>query len=172
MRYLKTYRLFEGYQSESEVAEICKVYNIRYLKTYESMDDLASDSYHRRQKRMKTLEDMSLDLLEENFIVEVSSEVLSRSDKYIIVNIHKKIEPSPLGMYGAPRFDYNKIKDILLSMVSYMDSEEHSMSIEVTGEYVHNTIPVELKEEELYLKYKPEVKVNYPIGQLVIKFKE
>ena len=29
MRYLKTYRLFEGYQSESEVAEICKVYNIR-----------------------------------------------------------------------------------------------------------------------------------------------
>jgi hypothetical protein len=75
-------------------------------------------------------------------------------------------------MYGAPRFDYNKIKDILLSMVSYMDSEEHSMSIEVSGEYVHNTIPVELKEEELYLKYKPEVKVNYPIGQLVIKFKE
>ncbi len=142
------------------------------------MADLAGDSYHRRQERMRTLEDMSLDLLDENFIVEVKSEVLSRDDKYIIVNIHKKIEPSPLGMYGAPRFDYNKIKDTLLSMVSYMESERHSMSIEVSDKYVHNTIPVELKEEELYLKYKnkhtrlPEVKVNYPIGQLVIKFKE
>ena len=131
------------------------------------MADLAGDSYHRRQERMRTLEDMSLDLLDENFIVEVK-----RVDKYIIVNIHKKIEPSPLGMYGAPRFDYNKIKDTLLSMVSYMESEGHSMSIEVSDKYVHNTIPVELKEEELYLKYKPEVKVNYPIGQLVIKFKE
>lgn len=142
------------------------------------MADLAGDSYHRRQERMRTLEDMSLDLLDENFIVEVKSEVLSRVDKYIIVNIHKKSEPSPLGMYGAPRFDYNKIKDTLLSMVSYMESEGHSMSIEVSDKYVHNTIPVELKEEELYLKYKnkhtrlPEVKVNYPIGQLVIKFKE
>lgn len=142
------------------------------------MADLAGDSYHRRQERMRTLEDMSLDLLDENFIVEVKSEVLSRVDKYIIVNIHKKSAPSPLGMYGAPRFDYNKIKDTLLSMVSYMESEGHSMSIEVSDKYVHNTIPVELKEEELYLKYKnkhtrlPEVKVNYPIGQLVIKFKE
>lgn len=145
---------------------------MRYLKTFESMADLAGDSYHRRQERMRTLEDMSLDLLDENFIVEVKSEVLSRDDKYIIVNIHKKSAPSPLGMYGAPRFDYNKIKDTLLSMVSYMESEGHSMSIEVSDKYVHNTIPVELKEEELYLKYKPEVKVNYPIGQLVIKFKE
>ncbi len=151
---------------------------MKYLKTYESMADLASDSYHRRQKRIKTLEDMSLDLLEENFIVEVSSEVLSRSDKYIVVNIHKKIEPSPLGMYGAPLFDYNKIKDILLSMVSYMDSEEHSMSIEVSDKYVHTLIPVELKGEELCLKDRVSridgsyLMVNYPIGQLVIKFKE
>lgn len=154
---------------------------MRYLNTYklfESMSDLAGDSYHRRKERMRTLEDMSLDLLDENFIVEVSSEVLSRDDKYIIVNIHKKSEPSPLGMYGAPRFDYNKIKDTLLSMVSYMESEGHSMSIEVSDKYVHNTIPVELKGEELYLKFQLKITgrldhmVDYPIGQLVIKFKE
>jgi hypothetical protein len=150
---------------------------MRYLKTFESMSDLAGDSYHRRQESMRTLEDMSLDLLDENFIVEVSSEVLSRSDKYIIVNIHKKSEPSPLGMYGAPRFDYNKIKDTLLSMVSYMESEGYSIrSIEVSDKYVHNLVPVELKGENLYLKYQipvhEQTEMNYPIGQLVIKFKE
>ena len=89
---------------------------MRYLKTYESMADLASDSYHKRQERLRTLEDMSLELWDENFNVQVGSEVLSRDDKYIKVNIHKKSEPSPLGMYGAPRFDYNKIKDTLLSI--------------------------------------------------------
>ena len=155
---------------------------MRYLKTYESMADLASDSYHKRQERLRTLEDMSLELWDENFNVQVGSEVLSRDDKYIKVNIHKKSEPSPLGMYGAPRFDYNKIKDTLLSMISYMESEGYPIkSIEVSNKYTHDLIPVELKgnsaqwfqnEEELYLKYKPDQMVNYPIGQLLIKFKE
>ena len=137
------------------------------------MSDLASDSYNKRQQRLRTLEDMSLELWDENFNVQVSSEVLSRDDKYIKVTMQKKSEPSPLGAYGAPRFDYNKIKDTLLSMVSYMESEGYSIrDIEVSSKYVHNLIPVQLKEEELYLKFKPEEKINYLIGQLVIKFKE
>ena len=134
------------------------------------MSDLASDSYNKRQERLRTLEDMSLELWDENFNVQVSSEVLSRDDKYIKVTMQKKSEPSPLGMYGAPRFDYNKIKDTLLSMVSYMESEGYSIrEIEVSGKYSHNLIPVQLKEEELYLKFKPEEKMNYLIGQLIIK---
>ena len=137
------------------------------------MSDLASDSYNKRQERLRILEDMSLELWDENFNVQVSSEVLSRVDKYIKVTIQKKSEPSPLGAYGAPRFDYNKIKDTLLSMVSYMESEGYSIrDIEVSSKYVHNLIPVQLKEEELYLKFKPEEKMNYLIGQLIIKFKE
>ncbi len=137
------------------------------------MSDLASDSYNKRQERLRTLEDMSLELWDENFNVQVSSEVLSRDDKYIKVTMQKKSEPSPLGAYGAPRFDYNKIKDTLLSMVSYMESEGYSIrDIEVSSKYVHNLIPVQLKEEELYLKFKPEEKMNYLIGQLIIKFKE
>jgi len=161
-------------EANKRVGHYKKFKCMKHLKKYfESMADLAGDSYNKRQERLRTLEDMSLDLWDENFNVQVGSEVLSRDDKYIKVNIHKKSEPSPLGMYGAPRFDYNKIKDTLLSMVSYMESEGYSIrDIEVSDKYVHNTIPVELKEEELYLKYKPEVKVNYPIGQLVIKFKE
>jgi hypothetical protein len=137
------------------------------------MSDLASDSYNKRQERLRTLEDMSLELWDVNFNVQVSSEVLSRDDKYIKVTMQKKSEPSPLGAYGAPRFDYNKIKDTLLSMVSYMESEGYSIrDIEVSSKYVHNLIPVQLKEEELYLKFKPEEKMNYLIGQLIIKFKE
>jgi hypothetical protein len=137
------------------------------------MSDLASDSYNKRQERLRTLEDMSLELWDVNFNVQVSSEVLSRDDKYIKVTIQNKRQSSPLGAYGAPRFDYNKIKDTLLSMVSYMESEGYSIrEIEVSDKYVHNLIPVELKDEKLYLKYRPEQMVNYPIGQLVIKFKE
>jgi hypothetical protein len=149
---------------------------MRHLKSYkifESMSDLASDSYNKRQERLRTLEDMSLELWDENFNVQVSSEVLSRDDKYIKVTIQNKRQSSPLGAYGAPRFDYNKIKDTLLSMVSYMESEGYSIrEIEVSDKYVHNLIPVELKDEKLYLKYRPEQMVNYPIGQLVIKFQE
>ena len=85
------------------------------------MSDLASDSYNKRQERLRTLEDMSLELWDVNFNVQVSSEVLSRDDKYIKVTMQKKSEPSPLGMYGAPRFDYNKIKDTLLSMYNVMN---------------------------------------------------
>ena len=137
---------------------------MRYLKTYESMSDLAGDSYLKRQERLRVLEDMSLELWDENFNVQVSSEVLSRDDKYIVVNIVKR---------GQNRFDYNKIKDTLLSMISYMESEGYSIkSIEVSGEYVANLIPVELEGEELYLKFRPDKMVNYPIGQLVIKFQE
>ena len=138
------------------------------------MSDLASDGYNKRQERLRTLEDISLELWDENFNVQISSEVLSRDDKYIKVTMQKKSEPSPLGAYGAPRFDYNKIKDTLLSMVSYMEEEGHSISIEVSDKYIHSLIPVELQGEELYLKnmrYYSHM-VNYPIGQLVIKFKE
>jgi hypothetical protein len=148
---------------------------MKHLKTFESMSDLTSRSLFRKQ----FLEDMSLELCDNNFDVVVSSEILKRDDGFIIndaiivVRIMKKNKPSPLGAYGAPRFDYNDVKDTLLSMVSYMESEDYTIgSIEVSSKYVHNLIPVQLKEEELYLKFKPEEKMNYLIGQLIIKFKE
>ena len=128
------------------------------------MADLAGDSYLKRQERLRVLSDMSLELWDESFNVQVSSEVLSRDDKYIVVNIVKR---------GSNRFDYSEIKDTFLSMISYMESEGHSIkSIEVSGEYVANLIPVELEGEELYLKFRPEQMVDYPIGQLIIKFQE
>ena len=138
---------------------------MKYLRKYESLDS------SKRERNLRFLEDMSLELGDNGFNVEVISYGhLFLGD--IIVRINKKSKPSPLGMYTlkSPRFDYNDIKTTLLSMISYMESEGYSMSIEVSDKYVSNLIPVKLKGEELYLEYRPEQRVDYSIAQLVIKF--
>jgi|688.fasta_scaffold453628_3 hypothetical protein len=138
---------------------------MKYLKKYESLDS------SKRERNLRFLGDMSFELGDNGFNVEVISyDDFGLGD--IIVRINKKSKPSPLGMYGSLRFNYNDIKETLLSMISYMESELYSIgSIEVSDKYVHNLIPVKLKGEELYLEYRPEQRVDYSIGQLVIKFK-
>jgi hypothetical protein len=139
---------------------------MKYLKKYESLDS------SKRERNLRFLGDMSFELGDDGFNVEVISYDDFVGD--IIVRINKKSKPSPLGMYAlkSPRFNYNDIKETLLSMISYMESELYSIgSIEVSDKYVHNLIPVKLKGEELYLEYRPEQRVDYSIGQLVIKFK-
>jgi hypothetical protein len=114
---------------------------------------------------MDVLVDMSLELWDDNFNVQVAPKIITEDDRYIRVAMQKKSEPS--------RFDYNKIKDVLLTMISYMEDEGYTIKeIEVSEKYAHTLIPVELKEEKLYLKYRPEQMVDYQIGQLVINFKE
>ena len=138
---------------------------MRYLRKYESLDS------SKRERDLRFLRDMSLELGDDGFNVEVISYDDFVGD--IIVRISRKSKPSPLGMYTLkyPRFDYNDIKTTLLSMVSYMESEGYSIgSIEVSDKYVSNLIPVKLKGEELYLEYRPGQKVDYSIAQLVIKF--
>ena len=138
---------------------------MKYLKKYESLDS------SKRERNLRFLGDMSFELGDDGFNVEVISyDDFGLGD--IIVRINKKSKPSPLGMYGSLRFNYNDIKETLLSMISYMESELYSIgSIEVSDKYVHNLIPVKLKGEELYLEYRPEQRVDYSIGQLVIKFR-
>ena len=137
---------------------------MKYLKKYESLDS------SKRERNLRFLGDMSFELGDDGFNVEVISYDDFVGD--IIVRINKKSKPSPLGMYGAPRFNYNDIKETLLSMISYMESESYSIgSIEVSDMYVHNLIPVKLKGEELYLEYRPDQRVDYSIGQLIIKFR-
>ena len=138
---------------------------MKYLKKYESLDS------SKRERNLRFLGDMSFELGDDGFNVEVISyDDFGLGD--IIVRINKKSKPSPLGMYGSLRFNYNDIKETLLSMISYMESELYSIgSIEVSDKYVHNLIPVKLKGEELYLEYRPEQRVDYSIGQLIIKFR-
>ena len=131
------------------------------------MADLAGDSYLKRQERLRVLSDMSLELWDDNFNVQVSSEVLSRDDKYIVVNISKR---------GSNKFDYTEIKDVFLSMISYMESEGYSIkSIEVSDISSSNLIKYKLVDEVLLTDmagiYIPR-ELNHTIGQLIIKFKE
>jgi hypothetical protein len=185
MKYISTFELFEGYNKPRAGGK--RRWSVKYKKKIDcsnpkgfsqkqyckrkrrgggyKTESLNESNYYRERELMNVLQDMSLELWDENFNVQVGSEVLSRDDKYIVVNIVKRGSQN--------RFDYSEIKDVFLSMISYMKSEGHSIrSIEVSGEYVANLIPVELKEEELYLKFRPDQMVNYPIGQLIIKFKE
>jgi hypothetical protein len=148
---------------------------MKYLKTFESMNDY-SDRNLKHSRCLRFLEDMSLEL-SENFNVQIVSydEIYYKGD--IIVRIQKRGDSNVINPfynigYGAKRFNYNDIKDVLLTMISYMESERYSIrEIEVSSKYVHNLIPVQLKGEELELKYRPTELVNYPIGQLVINFK-
>ena len=147
---------------------------MKYLKKYESLDS------SKRERNLRFLGDMSLELGDNGFNVEVISYDDFVGD--IIVRINKKSKPTPFGMYAikSPRFDYNDIKTTLLSMISYMESEGYSMSIEVSDKATLTLgfgrtylAPVELKGEDLYqiLKFRPGQKVDYSIGQLVIKFR-
>jgi hypothetical protein len=146
---------------------------MKYLKTFESMNDY-SDRNLKHSRCLRFLEDMSLEL-SENFNVQIVSYDDFKGD--IIVRIQKRGDSNVINPfynigYGAKRFNYNDIKDVLLTMISYMESEGYSIrEIEVSSKYVHNLIPVQLKGEELELKYRPTELVNYPIGQLVINFK-
>ena len=153
---------------------------IKDLMNKRKKSKLLESNWYEMKDHIKVLSDMSLELWDENFNVQVSSEVLSRDDKYIVVNIVKR---------GQNRFYYSEIKDVFLSMISYMESEGHSIkSIEVSENqcYSYSTLTrlqkssfpfqkVLLMEEELYLRpatQRPRQMVDYPIGQLIIKFKE
>ena len=162
---------------------------MKYLKTFESMNDY-TDRNLKHSRCLRFLEDMSLEL-SENFNVQIVSydeiyykDLQNKLDGVdddfkgdIIVRIQKRGDSNVINPfynigYGAKRFNYNDIKDVLLTMISYMESERYSIrEIEVSSKYVHNLIPVQLKGEELELKYRPTELVNYPIGQLVINFK-
>jgi hypothetical protein len=193
MKYISTFELFEGYNKPRAGGK--RRWTVKYKKkincnnpkgfsqkqyckrkrrggNYKNESLNESDYYHALEV-MDVLVDMSLELWDDNFNVQVAPKIITEDDRYIRVAMQKKSEPSPLGMYGATRFDYNKIKDVLLTMISYMEDEGYTIKeIEVSEKYAHTLIPVELKEEKLYLKYRPEQMVDYQIGQLVINFKE
>lgn len=149
---------------------------MKHLKSYKIFE---SDSYKVRQERINTLIDMSLELWDEDFNVQVSDEVLTDDDKSIVVRIQKRSK----GRFG--RFNYNDIKDTFLSMVSYMESEDYNFNnidikLQLSDTILHtgssHMTSADLKGEELYLLEEDGISYPmnplFPIGQMVIKFKE
>ena len=140
---------------------------MKYLRKYESLDS------SKRERNLGFLRDMSLELGDDGFNVLVRDLLISGCIKVYIQRKGIQIDQVN-NRYSPVRFDYNDIKDVFLSMVSYMESEGYSMSIEVSDKATLTYLaPVELKGEDLYqiLKFRPGQKVDYSIGQLVIKFR-
>lgn len=150
---------------------------MRHLKTYESFydrieSDLESGKYRKRQEHLRVLEDMSLELWDDNFNVQLGS-IYSPPDKnYMKVTFQKRGHNL--------NFNYDNIKDTLLSMVSYMESEGYKIrSISILIDGVFNYLPAIVKDDKLYFNVQNLSKVVdeskeilNPIIQLVIKFEE
>ena len=130
---------------------------MRYLKTYK----LFEASWYDIKDHIKVLSDMSMDLWDKEFNVQVSDEIISREHQCIVVNIVKK---------GSKKFTYPEIKEELLEMVGYMDREGWEI---LNMEFTH------IVSGPLYCKLDGDKLVNisgeeidYQFDQLIVKFVE
>ena len=137
---------------------------MRYLRTYK----LFEASWYDIKDHIKVLSDMSMDLWDKEFNVQVADEIISREHQCIVVNIVKK---------GSNKFTYPEIKEELLEMVGYMDREGWEiLNMEFTrGRYNTRDLPA----GPLYCKLDGDKLVNisgeeidYQFDQLIVKFVE
>ena len=140
MKHLIKYKLFSEARSDRDSVKV-----IPYLKQLEIAE---------------FLRDLSLELWDDNFNVQVSHTALRNADDIVFtVNIVKR---------GEKRFLYESVKEVVRSMQNYMESEGFIVSqIEVcdpAGWY-----GATLKEGELLNKIFGE-EINHLIGSLVINF--
>jgi hypothetical protein len=134
---------------------------MNYLKPFYKFESdsnwpLASNEYHKRQEIINMLSEMSLELWDNNFNVQVSSEVLSRTDKYIIVTLQKR-------GYNST-FKWSDVSETIDTMISYLTSEGlkfNSMNVSVIdNSYYFESLD---KVEELFSHFTGDI--------LQIKFK-
>ena len=137
---------------------------MRYLRTYK----LFEASWYDIKDHIDVLSDMSMDLWDKEFNVQVADEIISREHQCIVVNIVKK---------GSKKFTYPEIKLELLEMAGYMDREGWEiLNMEFTrGRYNTRDLPV----GPLYCKLDGDKLVNisgeeidYQFDQLIVKFVE
>lgn len=206
MKYISTFELFEGYNKPRAGGK--RRWSVKYKKKincnnpkgfsqiqyckrkrrggHYKTESLNESDYYRERELMRVLQDMSLELWDENFNVQVSSEVLSEDEKYINVSFQKLKDYrwSNVGDEKRPmeEFSFNDIKDVFLSMIHFMESEGYSYTIKSAITYINsNSISgrdvkvreMELKDEDLYLLGRPSLlNKSWSILQLLLKFKE
>ena len=92
---------------------------MKYLKSYTLFERVSNKTklfeanWYDMKDHIKVLSDMSLSLWDREFNVQVSDEIISREHQCIVVNIIKR----------SGKFTFPVIKEELLEMVDYMDSE-------------------------------------------------
>ena len=130
---------------------------MRYLKTYK----LFEASWYDIKDHIDVLSDMSMDLWDKEFNVQVADEIISREHQCIVVNIVKK---------GSNKFTYPEIKQELLEMVGYMDREGWEI---LNMEFSHIAVgPLYCKLDGDKLVNMSGEEIDYQFDQLIVKFVE
>ena len=130
---------------------------MRYLRTYK----LFESSWYDIKDHIKVLSDMSMDLWDKEFNVQVADEIISREHQCIVVNIVKK---------GSNKFTYPEIKQELLEMVGYMDREGWEI---LNMEFSHIAVgPLYCKLDGDKLVNMSGEEIDYQFDQLIVKFVE
>lgn len=140
MKHLIKYKLFSEARSERELTQ-----TISYIKQLEIAE---------------FLRDLSLELWDDNFNVQVSHTALRNADDIVFtVNIVKR---------GDKRFLFDNVKEVVKSMQNYIESEGFIVSqVEVCDAAGwHGAI---LKDGDLLSKIFGE-EINHLIGVLTINF--
>jgi len=143
---------------------------MKYLKKYKLWESI-QDSWQKRQEIIETLIDRSQELWDEDFNVQISSEALSRNERFIKVSFQKK------RMSGAQTFGHffwSDIEEVANWMTSYVESEglniKSFLASPKTDEQIYQSYPFQndnISQEGNFDKleeYKGE------LYQLVIKF--
>ena len=140
MKHLIKYKLFLEARSERELTQ-----TISYIKQLEIAE---------------FLRDLSLELWDDNFNVQVSHTALRNADDIVFtVNIVKR---------GDKRFLFDNVKEVVKSMQNYMESEGFIVSqVEVCD--AAGWYGATLKDGELLSKTFGE-EINHLIGVLTINF--
>ena len=130
---------------------------MRYLRTYK----LFESSWYDIKDHIDVLSDMSMDLWDKEFNVQVADEIISREHQCIVVNIVKK---------GSNKFTYPEIKQELLEMVGYMDREGWEI---LNMEFSHIAVgPLYCKLDGDKLVNMSGEEIDYQFDQLIVKFVE
>ena len=130
---------------------------MRYLRTYK----LFESSWYDIKDHIKVLSDMSMDLWDKEFNVQVADEIISREHQCIVINIVKK---------GSKKFTYPDIKQESLEMVGYMDREGWEI---LNMEFSHIPVgPLYCKLDGDKLVDVSGEEIDYQFDQLIVKFVE
>lgn len=130
---------------------------MKYLKTYR----LFEANWYDIIDHIKVLSEMSIDLWDKEFNVQVVDEIISREHQCIVVNIVKK---------GSKKFIYTEIKDELLEMVWYMDREGWEI---LNMEFTHIAVgPLYCRLDGDKLVSLSGEEIDYQFDQLIVKFVE
>jgi hypothetical protein len=137
---------------------------IKDLMSKRKKSKVFESNWYDMKEYMDVLSQLSLDLWDKDFNVQVYDEIISREHQCIVLNIIKRSSNE----FTYNKFTYPEIKLELLEMIDYMDKQDWEI---LNIEFHH------LKDGYLYCKLDgdklvstSDEEIDYEIEQLIVKF--